>query len=59
VLHLTNFIYIIFTVAAMFAADNYYLFVALIAVGSTFPPLGIRIAYTLGELADPKDLGPI
>jgi fructose-specific phosphotransferase system IIC component len=34
----------------MFVSDNYYLFVAFIAIGSTFPPLGIRIAYTLGKI---------
>ena len=49
VLHLTNFIYVIFTVGAHFVAKNYYWYMALIGIGSTFPSLGIRIAFTLGE----------
>ena len=56
-LHLTNFIYIIFTVGAHFVAHNYYWYMALIAIGSTFPPLGIRIAYTLGKIYDNDRFG--
>jgi len=49
VLHLTNIIYIVCTFSAMLVADNYFWLMALVAMGSTFPPLGIRLAYTLGK----------
>ena len=52
VLYLTNFIYILFTVGAHFVAYNYYWYMALIAIGSTFPSLGIRIAFSLGEFCE-------
>jgi len=34
----------------MLVADNYFWLMALVAMGSTFPPLGIRLAYTLGKI---------
>ena len=50
VLHTTNFIYIILRLISLHITDNYWAFLVLIAAGSTFSPLGIRIGYTLGMI---------
>ena len=55
VFHITNIIYIVLRLVALHLTGYYWLFVVLIAIGSTYSPLGIRIGYTLvAELTDEK-----
>ena len=55
VFHITNIIYIILRLIAFQVTFNYWIFVVLITLGSTYSPLGIRIGYTLvAELTDEK-----
>ena len=55
VFHITNIIYIVLRLVALQVTFNYWVFVVLIAFGSTYAPLGIRIGYTLvAEYTDEK-----
>ena len=49
IFHITNIIYIIMRLVAMHITSHYWAFLLVMGAGSTFSPLGIRIAYTLGE----------
>ena len=49
IFHITNFIYIIMRLVAMHITSHYWVFLFVMGAGSTFSPLGIRIAYTLGK----------
>ena len=49
VFHITNMIFIVFRLIAFHLTSNYWAFTALVAVGSTYSPLGVRIGYTLGR----------
>jgi len=48
IFHITNIIYIVMRLVAMHITSHYWAFLLLMGAGSTFSPLGIRIAYTLG-----------
>ena len=49
VFHLTNFAYMASRlIFILFAYDNYWLSLVVIALGSGFCPIGFRVAYTLG-----------
>lgn len=47
VFHLTNIIYIISRIIALHITSHFWAFLVVIAAGSTFSPLGLRIGYTL------------
>ena len=49
IFHITNIIYIVMRLVAMHITSHYWAFLLLMGAGSTFSPLGIRIAYTLGK----------
>ena len=49
VFHLTNIIFIVLRVASQFITGYYIPYLVVIALGSTFSPLGIRLSYTLGN----------
>ena len=47
--HISNVMFIFFRLLAMHVTDHYWPFMFCIAAGSTFTPLGIRVAYSLGN----------
>ena len=49
IFHITNIIYIVMRLVAMHITSHYWAFLLVMGAGSTFSPLGIRIAYTLGK----------
>jgi hypothetical protein len=48
VFHLTNIIYIVMRIISLYITHNYWAYMIVIAIGSTFCPLGVRIGYTVG-----------
>lgn len=55
VFHATNFIYFTMRIIGLHVTSHYWLFLILMAIGSTYAPLGIRIGYTLAaELTNEK-----
>lgn len=48
VTHVTNLLYIASRILMLFVTHNYIAFLVVIALGSSFFPVGLRAAYTLG-----------
>ena len=49
VLHLANVIFIVSRVIILFITDQYIAVLVITCLGSTFYPVGIRVAYALGK----------
>ena len=50
IFHITNIIYIVMRLVAMHITSHYWAFLLVMGAGSTFSPLGIRIAYFIVSL---------
>ena len=49
VFQLTNAIYIVMRLISQYITHSYWGYLVVIAMGSTFSPLGVRIGYTVGK----------
>ena len=47
--HITNFMWIVSRMLLLCLYDNYYASMVIVALGSAFYPVGIRVSYTVSE----------